>query len=483
MVAPDLTRDVLFRLYGVAVGFFSLKTYVSSYTAQPELITSAGAWSLHAFTLIALFIIWRGARPLLLLMASVCATRCLIATHRVEEPLLWFPAAEWPLFVALPALALIGMLIDHLKSSGVSPKMQASGGALKIESMTDSSSTLLSFRLSFLGAMTWAGLHKLNSDFFDPKVSCARLSERLTEWWGIPEWIYAHASPVAIVCAELGIGVILLWRPRWGALGAVLLLGHFGSIGATALATIVIAMALSFLTPQDVQAALSFPRQKPALSLVVCAGGVTLSWWCYQGSWSWLQYGLFHGLISLILMGVISLFFTQIPTQRHAVQPLGLLALITTYQRFAAVMILGWTLNGLTPYLGLKFQYSFAMLSNLRVDDDRWNSYLFSRELRGHSHDGFIHVHEVMYRSSSTGRLLRGGPLRPGLYSPTSLRAYLKSAHDASESILARLSYHGEEHDFMGQPPQRLITWLDSIPDTSLIQKRLTLKRPQSCVH
>lgn len=32
-----------------------------------------------------------------------------------------------------------------------------------------------------------------------------------------------------------------------------------------------------------------------------------------------------------------------------------------------------WLLNGFAPYLSLKFNYSFAMLSNLRVDDARWN--------------------------------------------------------------------------------------------------------------
>ena len=32
--------------------------------------------------------------------------------------------------------------------------------------------------------------------------------------------------------------------------------------------------------------------------------------------------------------------------------------------------------NGMSPYLGLKYRLNFAMLSNLRVDEARWNSLL-----------------------------------------------------------------------------------------------------------
>jgi len=38
-----------------------------------------------------------------------------------------------------------------------------------------------------------------------------------------------------------------------------------------------------------------------------------------------------------------------------------------------------WLLNGFSPYLGLKFNYSFAMLANLRVDNARCNHLLIPR--------------------------------------------------------------------------------------------------------
>ena len=54
--------------------------------------------------------------------------------------------------------------------------------------------------------------------------------------------------------------------------------------------------------------------------------------------------------------------------------------------------ILILTINGFAPYLGLKFNYSFAMLSNLRVDDARWNHLFVPKGLRISEHDDFIHV-------------------------------------------------------------------------------------------
>ena len=454
-----LTRapDTLFRLYGVAVTFFSLKTYVSCYQAQPELLTSPGAWSLHALSLTALLLIWRGAHPLLLSLAFGCSVRCLIATHRASEPLLWFPAAEWPLFIALPLLTLISLFMSRPR---------------------DPQLTLMGFRLSFLGAMGWAGVHKLNQDFFNPQVSCARLSERLTAWWGVPEWVYTHVSPALIVSAELGVGCLLLWRPRWGALMAVLILGHFGSIGATALASVMIAMALAFLSPAELRAFRSAPQHRPLLSICIVILAVTLSYYAYQGSWSWLQYGLFHGLISLILIGLVAVLRSDVTAPRVNTLPNS-----RAHRRFATLILLGWTLNGLTPYLGLKFHYSFAMLSNLRVDDHRWNSHLISKRWRWSEYDGRIQVREVVYRARSTGRLLRGGPLKPGLYPPSSLRAYLESADQAQEYILAHVSYRGRSHNFLNQPPQRLREWLGALPDTPLVQKKLTLDQPQRCIH
>ena len=456
-MSPSRAPNLLFRLYGVALSFFSLKTYVSCYQVQPDLLVTPGAWSLHALSLVALLMIWRGAHPLLLACATAFSARCLIATHRADEPLLWFPAAEWPIFIALPLFALVGGLLDRSRRDQL---------------------TLLSFRLSFLGAMGWAGLHKLNRDFFDPQVSCARLSERLTEWWGIPEWIYAKVSPAMIVSAELGVGLILLWRPRLGVVIATLMLGHFGTIGATALASVVVTMALSFLSLPDLDALSHLPRRRPLSSVCVFVSAMAVSYWAYQGTWSWLQYGLFHGLLSVVLLGLITLSWLNTPRADVERPPLG-----TRHRLFVALIISCWTLNGLTPYLGLKFQYSFAMLSNLRVDDHRWNSYLFSKRLRWGEHDGLIQVYEVMYRSMQTGRLLRGGPLKPGVYSPSSLRAYFKSAHQAREHILMRVRYRGEDHNMLYQQPQQVHRWLESLPDKILVQKKLTLHRPQRCVH
>jgi hypothetical protein len=52
--------------------------------------------------------------------------------------------------------------------------------------------------------------------------------------------------------------------------------------------------------------------------------------------------------------------------------------------------------NGLTPYLGLRFNYAFAMWSNLRVDEYRWNSWVVPAWVQvRRADDHFVDVQEV----------------------------------------------------------------------------------------
>ncbi|MFY0534156.1 hypothetical protein [Nannocystis pusilla] len=77
------------------------------------------------------------------------------------------------------------------------------------------------------------------------------------------------------------------------------------------------------------------------------------------------------------------------------------------HRSFAVATIALLLALGSSPYLGLKYRYSFAMLSNLRVDDARWNSLVVPRQLRLTRHDPFVHVLRVepaLPRDKSTSR-------------------------------------------------------------------------------
>jgi len=49
----------------------------------------------------------------------------------------------------------------------------------------------------------------------------------------------------------------------------------------------------------------------------------------------------------------------------------------------ARVVLAAWLLHGLTPYFGIQYQHTGAMLSNLRVDVECHNSLVFPRAMVG----------------------------------------------------------------------------------------------------
>ncbi len=428
---------LLFGGYATAVLLFVLKTYASALGNQPEhLLEAPGAWVLHALAASAAALLVAGPCPLLLLLSGTIALRSVLSNHIAEEPLLWFPAAEWPLFVALPFAGLLGIR----------------GGDEAVRS---------AFRIAGMAALFFAGFHKLNTDFFDPTVTCNRLVERLSTWWALPASLHAWVRPGVVVAMELTAPLLCVLAPRLGALFSVAMLLHFTAIGATALSSIIAVCCVAALPSADFQ---TIRTLRVPMVLAGIASAIT-SALLYRGPWSWPQYGLTHALFGA------TLFFLSVRLVRAgpgrmddpfavARIPLGFFAL-------------AWLLNGFAPYTGIKFQYSFAMLSNLRVDDDRHNSLLIPRWLRLTAHDPYVHVDRATYRDR-TGRPLRGGAVRPDLWAPYELIRQRTIARDVGETLHIRGTWKG-----------RPITEaaLDDLPPAHLFQKRLTRGGPQQCVH
>lgn len=421
---------LLFAGYGTAVLLFGLKTYAS---VPAELLTSPGAWALHGFCLVAAALIAFGARPILLVAAGLFALRCVVANHRPEEPLLWFPAAEWPLFVVLPFCGLLGT--DAGVRNG--------------------------FRLSAVAALGFAGLHKLNRDYFDPSVTCNRLSARLSEWWALPTGLHEWVGPPVVIAFELGAPLLLLAMPRVGLVFALAVLLHFTGIGATALSTVIAVACLAFLEDDDVTAV----RQRGWPVLLASIPMVFGSWALYRGPWSWPQYGITHGIFGVLLALAVWRLIEAGPGR--PVNP------FRGPRPALVVLAVLWLLDGLAPYSGLKFQYSFAMLSNLRVDDDRHNSLLFPRSLRFTTHDPYVHVLQARY-FDARGRPLSGGVVSRGLWAPHELVRQRANAASVDETLTFRGTYQGRavsEAD------------LDALPPAPLFQGHLSQGAPQPCVH
>jgi hypothetical protein len=416
----------LYRLHATAIVLFGLKTYAS---APWDLWIAPGAWVLHGLCAACAVLWFLGPRPWLLAVIGLLGVRAMVSNHLPDEPLLWFPAVEWPLFVVIP---LCGVVLRS--EAGVR-------GA---------------FQLGSAAALGFAGLHKLNGDYFDPVVTCNRLSERLSEWWHLPTAAHAWVTPLVVVVFELGAPFLLLAAPRLGVVFALILLGHFTMIGATALSLVIAVGVLAFLDADDLAAI----RSRPWL-VVFGLPGVLASAALYRGPWSWPQYGATHGLFAILLAAAVWRL-SQAGPGRFRVPREPLLLLVA----------LGWLVNGLLPYTGLKFQYSFSMLANLRLDDDRHNSFVFPAAVRLTDHDPYVHVESAAY-IDRRGRV-RQRDVRSGLYTPEELRRHRELAEGVGEKLRLRGTYAGRpvtEAD------------LDALPAAPLFQKHLTRGRPQECVH
>lgn len=426
----DRTTRLLFAGYALAILLFGWKAYASADAAQ---LAAPGAWVLHALVLIAASLLVAGPRPVLLILAGSLALRAVIANHRPEEALLWFPAAEWPLFIALPCLGLLRQ-------------------ARWIQD---------GFRISGAAALGFAGLHKINADYFDAAVTCNRLSARLSDWWALPESLHSWVTPTLVVAFELGAPLLLLTIPRVGVVFSLLLLLQFTGIGATALSVVIAVTVLAWLPAEDLDAL--FDGRAWTLLLAALPAAFA-SHALYRGPWSWSQYALTHGLFGFFVAFAVWRLVRWGPGT--PANPFG------SAPRVLVVLAGLWLANGLAPYSGLKFQYSFAMLSNLRVDDERHNSLIFPDWLRVTEHDPFVHVREATYLDP-VGRPLTGGAVTPGLWAPYELVRQT----DIARSV-------GERLTFVGTHAGREVTEEDlpELPRAPLFQKHLTPGR-QECVH
>ena len=317
----------------------------------------------HAFTVAGLALLALGGRVLTL--AGLAIAACWYLWVSTTRPGL-FPAVELPIFALLPALACAAYVMDRLRSEG---RDAAGSGGID-------ATVVALVRVTMVTTMSFAVLHKLNSDFFDPQLSCTReFAGWIAEAWGRPgELVQGAASPLAVVATEITILLaLLLWPPLGIAIASAFFL-LLSLVGASRINVAMIAMTWAFLRDDDGALLRRHRRRILMTTAAVAAVAIGVSLAIYR------IYVLPREVIAIVeLVAIVSALaaLTIIADRLRARRPAPAIDRgAAPYRALLAIAAALLIVNGLSPYLGLKYNYSFAMWSNLRADESRWNSWI-----------------------------------------------------------------------------------------------------------
>lgn len=284
--------------------------------------------------------------------------------------------------------AVAGLLADSVGSDGAdadaSPESPGSGllGAIRaIQGVT---------------ALTYAiaVIHKLNADFFNPSYSCAVYGVReVVAYWQLgielPGWVGA-ASPFVIVGVEGSIAALLLLR-RHRAAWCLAVPFHLALTFtmAPAFGFVMAAGHLAYATAADRRRMVQWSRDYWSVILAGASGACVTSA-VVHGEPSSVTMTIREAMAWgawIIVWGAVGPWTERF--WRPSEGPRGGRATKVVYG--AAILIFAF--NGVTPYLGLQYQHTGAMVSNMRIDRGCWNSLVFPESLR--LRDPYIRVDEA----------------------------------------------------------------------------------------
>ncbi len=249
-------------------------------------------------------------------------------------------------------------------------------------------------RVGVLVVYFWATWHKLNWDFFDPANSCA-VALYAKVRWGLRFLPLPRAASIAwpliiaTIVVEGGIPALLISR-RTRHLGLVLALAFhfvlgFGTFYAFS-ATKVAVLAL-FVSPRATGSGLRLRTWRViVLVAILVAVGMRLGY-----SWH-AERSILANLAGVRAIGnqfgqrlwwaYLPLLVVAIPVLLRAGDARPARELFAHRPRILLALPVVLFLNGATPYLGLKTEYSFAMYSNLRTEGGATNHFVpFQLEL------------------------------------------------------------------------------------------------------
>ena len=227
-------------------------------------------------------------------------------------------------------------------------------------------------------------LHKINSDFLNPDVSCA-----VALWHEMPAFIswldftaIHYLTIYGTLIGETAIAVCLL-LPRWRHLGIVggmtfhALLGLSGYAMYPPFSTLCIALHCCFLTPTAAKRILAAKEWQLLHSkMKTIAGAVFLAVLLFGlFATAWIEAYSTFGLIWLVLVTPLIYAVSKYGSDTTA----NKLSADKGSYFLVSLMAIAFFINGLTPYLGLKTAQSINMFANLRLEAGISNHLIFNQ--------------------------------------------------------------------------------------------------------
>jgi hypothetical protein len=328
-----------------------------------------------------------------------------------------------------------------------------------------------------------AAFHKLNRDFFDPAVSCA-----VDTWRQLDGMVEAFALPtppgvglaVFAVALEVAVAVLLWRRPRLGIAAGLVFHLPLTLVLAPAFAFVMLPGYVASLDEGARRALAATARRRWRL-LVGAALVGTLTVSLLDGELPLWDMALKEAaLFGLLGLSLVTPWRTGWRPADPAPRPReGAVRLV----RGALVAL--FVASTLTPYLGLRFQHSAAMLSNLRIDAGCWNHLVVPEAVR--LRDPYVRVDEASVGGqvgppfADTEALLREGlwshaalvRMRRNWCRPEARPISLRGTWDGEPFVIADLCVED------APLPGRLLPFGDYLG----LQKGLTRACPQACLH
>lgn len=385
---------------------------------------------------------------------------------------LWLLARPSPLAFALCGLSTLWPLLalrDVLTQSALLTVFAGAGlaGALGWRD------ALSGVRLVTAGTYALAALHKLNTAFFEAAYSCAnhawaQVVERSPPLAMLP--LPDEALPLAAITVEVALAVAVWRGSRW-----------------------MWPLGLAFHLPLTVTLAPAFA----GVMFIGYAAAVPPRDWVRlrrigRRRWPWLlAAGLAAGALDGLLTGGVPDAVAWLKVVAAGALAAWTAPLLLARRRglrrsgrAARWLCAGWLVHGLTPYVGVQYQHTAAMLSNLRIDAGCHNSLVVPEALRGV--DPYIRIDRASFGDGL--RPARARTVEATLWNVAALHTMRRNwCIPELRPIRYGGTWRGRPFEI---PDLCADDWLDALPGADRwpagfqrFQKNLLRACPTACVH